>query len=144
MLNLLKVFVYKWLKTTIISLCFGLLLLIFNRQVFAATGINKQISFQGKVVNTNGTNVATGNYDFEFKIYTVSSGGTAIWTETRITTNQVTVTDGVFQVNLGSVTALPGSVDFNTDNIYLGINFNNNGEMTPRVQFTAVPRHLMP
>ena len=116
------------------------LLLFLSPKVSAATGTNKQISFQGKVVNTDGTNVANDNYDFEFKLYSVSTGGTAIWTETRITTNQVTVTDGVFQVNLGSVTALPGSVDFNTDNIYLGINFNNNGEMTPRVQFTAVPQ----
>ncbi len=114
--------------------------LFLSPKVFAATGINKQISFQGKVVNTNGTNVTNGNYDFVFSIYTVATAGTAIWTETRTTSNQVAVTDGVFQVNLGSVTALPGSVDFNTDNIYLGINFNNNGEMTPRIQFTAVPQ----
>ena len=116
------------------------LLLFLSPKVSAATGTNKQISFQGKVVNTDGTNVANDNYDFEFKLYSVSTGGTAIWTETRITTNQVTVTDGVFQVNLGSVTALPGDVDFNTDNIYLGINFNSNGEMEPRVRFTAVPQ----
>lgn len=130
---------------TIVRVCTIFLTLLIlglylSPHAFATTGTNKQISFQGKVVNTNGTNVATANYDFEFKIYTVSSGGAAIWTETRTGANQVTVTDGVFQVNLGSVTALPGSVDFNTDNIYLGINFNNNGEMTPRVQFTAVPQ----
>lgn len=47
--------------------------------------------------------------------------------------------DGIFQTNLGDTTPLPGSVDFNTDNIYLGIEFNSNGEMTPRIQFTAVP-----
>ncbi len=106
----------------------------------AATGINDQISFQGKVVNTNGTNVANGNYDFVFQLYTVSSGGTNIWTETwNSGTSQVTVTDGIFQVNLGTYTDLPGSVDFNTDNIYLGINFNADGEMSPRVHFTAAP-----
>ncbi len=115
------------------------ILFLLPTNIYAATGINQQINFQGKVVNTNGTNVADANYDFEFKIYTVLSGGTAIWTETRTSANQVVVTSGVFQVNLGSVTALPGSIDFNTDNIYLGLNFNNNGEMTPRVQFTSVP-----
>lgn len=114
-------------------------LLFYPQIILAATGINKQINFQGKVTNTNGTNVTDGNYDFEFKIYTVSSGGTATWTETRTGGNQVAVTNGIFQVNLGSVTALPGSIDFNTDNIYLGINFNNDGEMSPRVQFTSVP-----
>jgi len=116
------------------------LVLFLTPKAFAATGINKQISFQGKVVNTDGTNVANGSYDFVFSIYTVATGGTAIWTESRTGANQVSVTDGVFQVNLGSVTALPGSIDFNTDNLYLGINFNNNGEMTPRIQFTAVPQ----
>ncbi|MEP7162243.1 MAG: hypothetical protein ABI747_00555, partial [Candidatus Moraniibacteriota bacterium] len=108
-------------------------------KTFAATGINKQISFQGKVVNNDGTNVANGNYDFVFKIYSVSSAGSPIWTETRTAGDQVAVTDGIFQVNLGSVTALPGSVDFNTDNIYLGIEFNSDGEMSPRVRFTAAP-----
>lgn len=105
-----------------------------------AAGINRQINFQGKVVNTNGTNVANGNYTFDFNIYTVSSGGSPIWTETYSGGNQVSVTDGIFRVSLGSLTTLPGSVDFNTDNIYVGINFNSDGEMTPRVRFTAVPQ----
>jgi hypothetical protein len=121
--------------------CAGIALAAFfaSPDAFAATGINKQISFQGKVVNADGTNVADGDYDFVFKIYTVSSGGAAVWTETRTGGSQVTVTDGIFQVDLGSVTALPGSVDFNTDNIYLGIEFNGDGEMSPRVHFTAAP-----
>ncbi len=107
----------------------------FTQPAFAATGINKQINFQGKVVNANGTNVTNGNYSFTFQLYTVASGGTNIWTETKT----ITVTDGIFRTALGDLTAFPGSVDFNTDNIYLGINFNSDGEMTPRVQFTAVP-----
>ncbi len=105
----------------------------------AAEGIRQTIHFQGKVVNDDGTNVADGAYNFEFKIYTVATVGTEIWTETRTGGNQVTVTDGVFRVELGSVTALPGSVDFNTDNIYLSVNFNGDGEMSPRIRFTAVP-----
>jgi hypothetical protein len=105
------------------------------QNALAATGINQQISFQGKVVNSNGTNVTNGSYTFVFQLYTVSSGGSNIWTETK----SLTVTDGIFQTELGDTTALPGSVDFNTDNIYLGINFNSDGEMSPRVRFTAAP-----
>ncbi|MBI5621077.1 collagen-like protein, partial [Candidatus Gottesmanbacteria bacterium] len=105
------------------------------RSVQAATGINKQINFQGKVVNTDGTNVTNGDYSFTFQLYTVASGGTQIWTETK----SLTVTDGIFRTALGDSTTFPGSVDFNTDNIYLGVNFNSDGEMTPRVRFTAVP-----
>ena len=111
---------------------------LFFTPVNAATGINKQINFQGKVVNSNGTNVTDGNYSFIFSLYSVSSAGSAIWTETKT----LTVTDGIFRTDLGDTTALPGSVDFNTDNIYLGINFNSDGEMTPRVRLDAVPQAL--
>lgn len=106
----------------------------------AAVGINKQINFQGKVTNPDGTNVADGNYTFVFSIYSVASGGSSVWTDTET----LTVDDGIFQYNLGSDTVnapLPGSVDFNSDNIYLGITFNSDpaGEMTPRIRLTASP-----
>ncbi len=104
-------------------------------QVHAAPGINQTINFQGKVVNSNGTNVTDGEYTFVFRIYNVSTGGTHLWTETQ---SNVQVTAGVFRVALGSTTAITG-VDFNTDSLYLGINFNSDGEMTPRVRFATVP-----
>lgn len=109
--------------------------LVLSGTAIAATGINHTINFQGKVTNANGTNVSNGSYTFVFKLYSVSSAGSAIWTESK----SLTVTDGVFQTNLGDVTSLPGSVDFNTDNIYLGMAFNSDPEMSPRIQFTASP-----
>ena len=88
--------------------------------------------------------MATASYNFLFCIYTTATPATActtganndaIWRESK----SLTVTDGIFQTNLGDTTGLPGSVDFNSDNIFLGINFNSNGQMTPLVQFTASP-----
>ena len=106
-------------------------------KIYAATGINRTINFQGKVVNKDGTNVADGQYTFVFKLYDAASGGANPWTETQ---NNVQVTAGVFRVSLGSVTTFASAnVDFNTDNLYLGINFSSDGEMTPRIRFTAVP-----
>jgi hypothetical protein len=102
----------------------------------AAAGINHQINFQGKLVNPDGTNVTDGTYSIVFSIYNVPSSGSAVWTETQ----SVTLSHGIFQVNLGSVSSLPGSVDFNTDNIYLGIKVGSDAEMTPRIQFTSVPQ----
>ena len=119
-------------------------LFLFPSSVAATTGINKQINFQGKVTNTDGTNVANNSYTFLFCIYTTPSPSTActagadndaVWRESK----SITVTDGVFQTNLGDTTAFASLVDFNTDNIYLGINFNANGQMTPLVRFTAAP-----
>lgn len=103
---------------------------------YAATGINDQISFQGKLVNTNGTNVADNDYSMTFRLYTVASAGSATWTETQT----VTVADGVFQVYLGAVTDLPGSADFYTDNLYLGVEVASDGEMDPRIRFASVPQ----
>ncbi len=120
----------------LIGVVAGAALSLFPAQTaVAATGINKQINFQGKVVNSNGTNVTNGSYTFLFKIYTVSSAGAAVWTESK----SLTVTDGIFQTALGDTTSLPGSIDFNTDNIHLGVTFNGDPEMSPRIQFTAVP-----
>ncbi len=98
--------------------------------------INSQINFQGKLTNTDGTNVTNGTYSIVFSIYTVASGGSNIWTETQ---GSVSVTDGIFRVALGSGTALPGSVDFNSSSLYLGIKVGADPEMSPRVQFTAAP-----
>lgn len=101
----------------------------------AQAAINTQMSFQGKVANKNGTNVSDGSYSFTFKIYSVASEGSAIWTETK----NIAVTDGIFQTYLGDATALPGSIDFNSNSLYLGVEFNSDGEMTPRMRLSAVP-----
>jgi hypothetical protein len=98
--------------------------------------INPQINFQGKLTNPDGTNVTDGTYSITFSIYTVSTGGTAVWTETQ---SSVAVSSGIFQVSLGSVTALPGSVNFATSALYLGVKVGSDAEMTPRIQFTAAP-----
>jgi hypothetical protein len=127
----------RLLLLTGFSLFFLITIHIFGISlVYAAPGINNQIHFQGKVVNkTTGTNVVDGSYPFVFKIYSVSSGGTAIWTESK----SLTVANGIFQTYLGDTTALPASIDFNSDSLYLGVEYNTDGEMSPRVRFAAVP-----
>ncbi len=105
---------------------------------------NPQINYQGKLTNSGDVVVADGNYNIEFKLYTVASGGTAIWTETRTLTNRVPLANGLFSAMLGKVTSLSG-VDFN-QTLYLGVNIGGtadtpawDGEMTPRKKLGAVP-----
>ena len=105
---------------------------------FAASGINRQIPFQGRVVNLNGTTVVSGSYSFTFSLYTVATGGAPIWTETK----NLTVTNSIFGTNLGSSNPITSAVDFNQDGVYLGINFNGDGEMTPRIQIGAVAQAI--
>lgn len=104
----------------------------------ASGAINPQINFQGKLTNpSTGVNIANGTYSIVFSLYTVASGGSAVWTETQNVT--IANGNGIFNVALGSVSALPGSVDFNSADLYLGIKVEADAEMTPRVRFTAAP-----
>gem|GEM_PF-2645729 len=117
---------------------------MFVTDVEAATGINRKINFQGKVVNkgvggTDGTNITDGNYNFTFSLWTTLSAGSSIWSETWSGGSQVAVTAGIFQVALGTISTFPPSVDFNTDSLYVSVNFNGDGDMTPRIQMAAVP-----
>lgn len=113
---------------------------LFITAATAAVGINRQINFQGKVVNkTSETNIANGTYSFTFKFFDAATAGTqlpsgAAWTETK----NLVVTNGIFRTALGDTTAIPSTLDFNADNIYLDMTFN--GEVfTTRIRMTSVP-----
>ena len=113
-------------------------LLAFGLYTQQAEGaFNQQINYQGKLTDSSGAIVSDGDYDMEFALYTVQTGGTAVWTETLTGADQVTVTDGLFSVMLGSSTSL-ASVDFD-QTLYLGVNIESDGEMTPRKVLGAVP-----
>ena len=129
-------------------------------KVHAAAGINQQMAFQGKVILANGTNVANGTYNVEFKIYnggTATGGGTQQWSEDYLIggTGGVTITNGVFSVNLGAANAFASNVNWNSDTLWLSLQVGNtssctltttfqsncggDGEMTPYIRLTAVP-----
>ena len=133
----------KYIYSAIMSAA-CLFAVVFHVQTATATNPNL-ISFQGKVVNANGTNVADGTYNFDFVMYDDVSLGTpsdGVHDKWHELSKSVTVTNGIFQTNLGSATALP---DFNTNpSLYLAIRFNSDaaGYMSPRVQMASVPYAL--
>ncbi len=112
---------------------------LLSFRTFAAPGISERINFQGKVTNLDGTNVTDGNYNFTFRLYDAASGGNLLWTENwNSGTSQLNVSDGIFHVELGTYSSLSG-VNFNSDSIYLSVEFNGDGEMDPRIHFVATP-----
>ncbi|HRZ30285.1 MAG TPA: hypothetical protein P5274_01290 [Candidatus Paceibacterota bacterium] len=115
------------------------MLLLFLPFVTSAS-VTQQINYQGKLTNSSGTAVADGTYAMEFKLYDALTGGSVLWTETRTGADEVTVTDGLFSVMLGSVASL-SSVDFNQA-LYLSINVESDGEMSPRKTLGTVPNSL--
>src|SRR3989344_1081434 len=111
----------------------------------ASSSFNKEINYQGKLTDSSGVLVGDGDYNMFFRIYTASSGGNAIWSESRTSTSTaVTVTNGLFSVLLGDITSI-SSLNFNQD-LYLGVSIGAtsstptwDAEMSPRKQFGTVP-----
>ena len=146
-----------------------LLLLVAPRNAYATTGVNQEISFEGKIVTAAGLNIPDGTYNMEFKIYTAAgscnpttgAGCTLGWTEDWLVSasNGVTFTSGTYQVNLDHVAANNFSgIDFNTYPLYLSLQIGNtsscapagnftancggDGEMKPYIKFTSTPYAL--
>ncbi len=113
------------------------------RDVGARLGISAATStttipLQVRLASSGGT-PTNGLKTMTFKLYTVSSGGSALWSETWTAGNAVRVTDGVASVLLGSQTALPQSIVANNSTLYLGITVDVEAEMQPRVQLGSSP-----
>ncbi|MFA6594189.1 MAG: tail fiber domain-containing protein [Candidatus Buchananbacteria bacterium] len=118
--------------------CFAVSTLFFSVSQ-ADASFNQQINYQGKLTDHSDVAVADGNYDMVFRLCADSACSSVLWTETRTGADQVAVTNGLFSVMLGSVTAL-SSVDFNQD-LYLEVAVS--GEtLTPRKRLGAVPNAL--
>jgi hypothetical protein len=90
------------------------------------------LNYQGKLTNATGS-AASGSFSMTFSIYSSATAGTPLWTETQ----NVTVTNGIFNVLLGSFTTFPDTLFIGTGVRYLGIKVGTDAEMTPRFQFTS-------
>jgi hypothetical protein len=155
-------------KKSLISLLvgiFSLITFIFITPANAASGINQQINFQGRLLNSQGAVVPDGFYNIEFKIYqdgdgqtagntTGSPSGTLKWTEDYLNDdgNGVEVRNGFLSVQLGSLAAFGNNIDWNQDTLWLSMNIAGtgtsctpfsscgpDGEMLPMKRLTSTP-----
>jgi hypothetical protein len=101
----------------------------------ASTGT---IAYQGRLADAAGAPL-TGTYNMIFRLYDVATGGTPLWSEQWTGTNGVRVSDGLFNVMLGSLTAIPSSLVTSHSSLFLGITVGTDDEMAPRVQLGSVP-----
>ncbi|MHB8830627.1 MAG: hypothetical protein ACYC44_00695, partial [Patescibacteria group bacterium] len=116
----------------------------------AATGIAHSVNYQGRLLNKWGVNVNDGTYQATFRLYSLSTGGSQLWSAS--TTNglptgtaaavNITVKNGLFSILLGDASggqvAFPEGL-FNNDTLYLGVKIGSDSEMTPRKKLSAVP-----
>ena len=125
---------------------------LFNSPVYAATGINPELSFEGKIVTPSGTNVPDGTYNMEFKIYSggnATGGGTLVWTEDWLVGSSeggITLSSGTYQVNLGATCAFSGGacetytnagVNWNSTPLYLSLQIGNTASCTVTTSFQS-------
>ena len=104
----------------------------------AASTSTGTIAYQGRLADADGTPI-TDTVNMEFRLYNVASGGIFLWEEQWTGSNGAQVSDGLFNVMLGSLTPIPQSVITGHDTLFLGITVGTDDEMTPRVQLGSVP-----
>jgi len=89
------------------------------------------IPIQGRLTDASGNPVPDGNYNITARIYNVSSGGTALCSDT----DPVPVSNGLFYMDIDYCT----SAILNGQQLYLGIQVGSDTEMTPRRPIYPVP-----
>ncbi|HTO92205.1 MAG TPA: hypothetical protein VMJ70_13835 [Candidatus Sulfotelmatobacter sp.] len=103
----------------------------FAGVIVAPTGI----PYQGRLTDAGGAPV-NGAKTLTLTLY--NSGNTVIYQETQ----NVTVTNGLFSVEIGTGTAVTGTfatINFSTYDLYLGIQVGTDPEMAPKIHFGVVP-----
>jgi microcystin-dependent protein len=96
------------------------------------------IAYQGRLADADGKSL-TGTYSMIFRLYNVGANGAPLWEEQWTGSNGVKVSDGLFNVMLGSLTPIPQAVITGHNQLFLGITVGTDDEMIPRVQLGSVP-----
>ncbi len=121
-----------------LKLTFLITVLVTWISVFAQVNtVPMMMNYQGKISDSEG-NPLNEEVLITFSLYADSEGGVALWSEMQ---EPVDVSDGIFHVLLGSVENFPENL-FDGSTLWLGINVNNDGEMTPRSLLSSVPYSL--
>lgn len=108
-----------------------LLLIILMTMSVLGESIPRTIAYQGKITNDEGVGV-NDTLPVVFHLFSTSTGGTALWTETH---PDVPIVKGLFDVRLGSLTPL--NLPF--DNAYY-LQLTVDGHvMLPRIPFGMSP-----
>jgi hypothetical protein len=92
--------------------------------------IPRMISYQGILTDASGKVVPDGNYVIAFKLYDVSTAGTALWTESQT----LGVTGGILNAFIGASTLL--NLPFDKP-YWLGLTVGTGTELMPRLPLAS-------
>lgn len=106
----------------------------------APAASNNTFAYQGRIANAAGAPLS-GVFPMSFRLYSQAIAGVPLWSEDWIASNSVRVSDGLFNVMLGSLVAIPNTIVANNV-LWLGVSVGGDSEMSPRVQLGTVPFSL--
>ena len=104
-----------------------LAIILGTSPVFAVPGL---INYQGKLTDSGG-NPLDGVFSMTFLLYSASSDGSSLWNETQ----SVSVTDGIYSIELGSVSPFPAGL-FDNAALYLEVVIGDE-TLSPRQPLTS-------
>jgi hypothetical protein len=113
----------------------AVLLSVILLSTAALADVPGMISYQGTLTDDGGVALDT-TVAITFAIYGDSTGYLTLWSETQ---PSVAVTDGVFDVLLGSVSPLSKALFGSTASCWLGVQVGSDPEMTPLQRLDTVP-----
>lgn len=138
--------VARWLPSrgNVLFTTLMILMLVWAQTAGAFPALNSAanstgtIAYQGRLADSSG-NPLTNTLNMSFRLYSSSTGGSPLWSEQWTGSNGVQVSDGLFNVMLGSLTPIPQNVIAGNSTLFLGITVGTDDEMAPRVQLGSVP-----
>lgn len=92
----------------------------------------RKMRFQGRLKDKDGLDI-DGTLKLTFRIYDTETGGVPLWSETQ---QGIVIEEGMLDIVLGSVNEIDLPFD---KQCYLGVEIEEDGEMTPRFLMTSVP-----
>lgn len=135
------------ITTSCLSVAFFAVLALTLSGTSHAAVAGRQIPLTARVLDPNTrTLVADGTYTVRYAIYTNNrttsdpypsdaDSSTRLWSETK----SVNIKNGILFSYLGSDTPFPDSLDFSSNDLYIGIRINTDPELVPRRKLGAVP-----
>lgn len=120
------------MRKTIVVACLLICGLLIGQPTKANT-----IVYEGHLTNPSGQPL-NGDFDITFRLYSGPSTTDVLWQEQH----SIRVADGYFSSPLGSVEPL--SAGLFSDDVYLGIEVGNTGELKPRTRLGAAPVAFFP
>ncbi|HQF63657.1 MAG TPA: hypothetical protein PLT26_14245 [Anaerolineaceae bacterium] len=94
------------------------------------------ISYQGMLISATGEPI-NGIRTMIFRIYDAPTAGNLLWQESQA----VSISNEQFNVNLGSIVPFTNDI-WQNDSLYLGIQVEDDSEMSPRQMISSVPQSL--